>query len=152
MPLVSGMGTETRKLLSGVSSNRTITVHHVAKEGGGIISATSIHWCASGVKLPVPSNTHPALERLLLGVKKFRREVYPDRQGAYQQLVREGQEPHTLFITCADSRIDPEALTQSARSLSQGTLATSCLHMEKCWAPPPPSSNMPWSRLMSLRS
>lgn len=27
--------------------------------------------------------------------------------------MREGQRPHTLFITCADSRIDPELLTQS---------------------------------------
>jgi carbonic anhydrase len=54
-----------------------------------------------------------SMERLLLGIRKFRDEFYPERQSAYEQLVREGQKPHALFITCADSRIDPEALTQS---------------------------------------
>jgi carbonic anhydrase len=53
------------------------------------------------------------MDRLLTGVRKFRREIYPDRKAEYEQVTREGQKPHALFITCADSRIDPEALTQS---------------------------------------
>jgi len=51
--------------------------------------------------------------RLLDGLQRFHREVYPSRQAAYQQVMKEGQKPHTLFITCADSRIDPEMITQS---------------------------------------
>lgn len=54
-----------------------------------------------------------SVERLLSGIRKFRTVVYPERKSSYQQLMREGQKPHTLFITCADSRIDPELLTQS---------------------------------------
>jgi carbonic anhydrase len=52
-------------------------------------------------------------KRLLEGVRRFHREVYPEREAAYRKVMKEGQKPHTLFITCADSRIDPEMITQS---------------------------------------
>ena len=51
--------------------------------------------------------------RLLAGVRRFQREIYPQRETLYRQVVREGQKPHALFISCADSRIDPELITQS---------------------------------------
>ena len=52
-------------------------------------------------------------KRLIEGVRRFQREVYPLNKAKYQQLIKEGQKPHALFITCADSRVDPELITQS---------------------------------------
>jgi carbonic anhydrase len=52
------------------------------------------------------------MEKLIRGVHRFRRDVFTQSCGLYQRLA-ESQEPHTLFITCSDSRLDPEAITQS---------------------------------------
>jgi carbonic anhydrase len=49
----------------------------------------------------------PVLEQLKNGIRRFRSETFP----AFADAASEPQRPHTLFITCADSRIDPNALT-----------------------------------------
>ncbi len=52
------------------------------------------------------------MQKLIRGVSKFQREVYVRNKELYAKLAK-GQAPHTLFITCSDSRINPNALTQS---------------------------------------
>jgi len=52
-------------------------------------------------------------QKLLAGINRFRNNVFPERKAVYERVIREGQKPHALFLTCADSRIDPELLTQS---------------------------------------
>ncbi|MEO7028195.1 MAG: carbonic anhydrase [Acidobacteriaceae bacterium] len=56
----------------------------------------------------------PALENLKAGVRRFRSEVFPERAEIYARAVTETQRPHTLFVACADARVDPIELTQSA--------------------------------------
>ena len=51
-------------------------------------------------------------DQLLDGVSKFRDSIFPERRGQFAKLA-EGQHPHTLFITCADSRVVPEMITQT---------------------------------------
>ena len=53
------------------------------------------------------------LAELMAGIRKFRTEVYPKNKATYLKAVSEPQRPHALFITCADSRLDPESITQS---------------------------------------
>jgi carbonic anhydrase len=50
-------------------------------------------------------------QRLIEGLKRFRREQFPELKEHYERLVNEGQQPTTLFIGCSDSRIDPARLT-----------------------------------------
>src|SRR5262249_49200024 len=55
----------------------------------------------------------PDAEYLRRGVRRFRTEVFPQKRELFEKLA-EKQLPRALFLTCGDSRIDPEALTSSA--------------------------------------
>lgn len=46
------------------------------------------------------------------GVRRFRNEAYAPRKDLFATLAQ-GQAPEVLFITCADSRIDPSLITQT---------------------------------------
>jgi carbonic anhydrase len=52
------------------------------------------------------------VDRILKGLSRFQKRVYPKQRDLFQKLAL-GQRPDALFITCADSRIDPCLLTQT---------------------------------------
>jgi len=54
-----------------------------------------------------------ALDAIVGGVKRFREEIYPQQRELFKKLAHE-QTPRAMFITCADSRIIPELITQSS--------------------------------------
>ena len=54
-----------------------------------------------------------ALKQIVDGFNRFRNEVYPAQQELFKQLAHE-QIPRAMFITCADSRVAPELITQSS--------------------------------------
>jgi carbonic anhydrase len=59
-----------------------------------------------------PIDAEDPFDQLLEGVSKFRDSVFPAWREQFAKLA-EGQHPQTLFITCADSRVVPEMITQT---------------------------------------
>lgn len=49
---------------------------------------------------------------LLVGVSQFQNHTFPKMQPRFEELAS-GQSPDALFITCSDSRVVPEVLTNS---------------------------------------
>src|SRR5271170_6615965 len=52
------------------------------------------------------------MQKLIQGIHRFQETDFLPLQGLFEQLAK-GQNPETLFITCSDSRIDPNLLTRS---------------------------------------
>lgn len=53
------------------------------------------------------------MQKLFEGVHRFQQREFGKYKEVFRRLSREGQKPHTLFITCADSRVVAELITQS---------------------------------------
>ena len=53
------------------------------------------------------------MQRLIEGVHRFQREQFGQYRALFKKLSRQGQRPETLFITCSDSRVLAELITQS---------------------------------------
>src|SRR5262245_30379256 len=53
------------------------------------------------------------MQRLIEGVHRFRADEFGRYRALFKELSADGQNPHTLFITCSDSRVIAELITQS---------------------------------------
>jgi len=53
-------------------------------------------------------------QKLVKGIHSFQRGFFASHRELYHQLATAGQQPETLFITCSDSRVDPNLITNSA--------------------------------------
>jgi carbonic anhydrase len=53
------------------------------------------------------------MQKLVTGVHRFHREVFAQHKDLFETLSK-GQKPQALFLTCSDSRIDPNLVTQSS--------------------------------------
>tara|TARA_R110002167_G_scaffold156092_3_gene350706 strand:+ start:1501 stop:2184 length:684 start_codon:yes stop_codon:yes gene_type:complete len=52
------------------------------------------------------------MPKITSGIVRFKTEIYPQKKELFDQLSR-GQNPEALFITCSDSRVDPNLLVQT---------------------------------------
>lgn len=52
------------------------------------------------------------MEKIIKGLKKFQQDIYPLHKERFKELAT-SQAPDVLFITCSDSRIDPNLVTQT---------------------------------------
>lgn len=53
------------------------------------------------------------MEKILQGVHEFRTQVYPEQQTFFRRLAAKKQRPKALFITCSDSRVLPNIITNT---------------------------------------
>ena len=53
------------------------------------------------------------LERLKSGIRQFQAEVHAGKAAEYQRAATTPQQPHTLIIACADSRVDVENIVSA---------------------------------------
>lgn len=53
------------------------------------------------------------MQKLVKGIHSFQRGFFADHRELFEQLATTGQNPETLFITCSDSRVVPNLITNS---------------------------------------
>lgn len=68
---------------------------------------------ASAQALPEAESADAALKHIVDGFLHFHHEIFPQQEELFKKLAT-AQNPRAMFITCADSRIVPELITQSS--------------------------------------
>jgi carbonic anhydrase len=53
------------------------------------------------------------MQKLVAGIHEFQRSVFSEQRKLFERLAEGQQKPQALFITCSDSRINPNLLTQT---------------------------------------
>ena len=53
------------------------------------------------------------MQKILQGVHQFREDVFRQQQAEFERLAAKQQRPIALLITCSDSRINPNLITQT---------------------------------------
>lgn len=53
------------------------------------------------------------MRKLVRGIHNFEKNVFAKRRVFFEHLAEKGQNPEALFITCSDSRVDPNLITSA---------------------------------------
>lgn len=53
------------------------------------------------------------MNKIVAGALRFQTQVFPEHRDHFRRLTDHPQSPRALFITCADSRINPNLITQT---------------------------------------
>lgn len=96
-----------KPVLLGLTEERASKVRSAAKDGEQMAEALVATEHEAALVL---GSVAGADARLRVGVERFRTSLRPRYAGLFHHLAA-GQAPHTLFITCSDSRVHPNLIT-----------------------------------------
>ena len=85
------------------------------------------------------------MDKMIERYRRFFARSWPARQALFQDLAEHGQNPRSMVIACADSRVDPSMIFDAApgeiftvRNVANLVPPT---HLMGTSTPPPPRSN-----------